>query len=214
MKHGKRRLNANAKGRSERREQFWMLTFKMARSPAFRSLSGAAVKVLTELRCRFNGQNATQLHLSYGEAATLLGLSKTTVHRAFNELKAKGFVQLTRQGMRYARLASEWTVTDLPTKPGEPPSNDWRRWQAPPEKQNIGTPAAPKRPGGSAAVPVAVQRSVTIPKAEQQSAPDGSVSVPPIHSTMRSDAAKPPASEAAERAWQDGVSQFLAKARI
>lgn len=48
-----------------------------------RQLSGPALKVLVELRCRYNGSNNGKVTLSLDEAARLLGLSKTTAKRAF-----------------------------------------------------------------------------------------------------------------------------------
>jgi hypothetical protein len=211
--HRKRR-RVNVKGRSEVAPQFWMLTYSMARSKAFRSLSGAAVKILIELRCRYNTSNATELFLSYGEAASLLGLSKTTVFRAFQELKAKGFTRLTRQGLRFARLASQWYVTDIQTKSGEPPPNDWRRWQ-PPSKIAKSVPRQnQERPHGSMSVPKAGSRSATGPILPPDEHADGSASVQHINSTMCSDAAKPPASEAAERSAGELAGEILSKVRL
>ena len=135
-------------GSTERVDRFFMLTYSMSRSPAWHSLSGAAVKVFIELRCHYTGSNNGELFLSYGDAAKRLHLSKTTVKRAFDELQEKGFIRKTRQGARHCRLASTWAVTDAPRKPGEPRTNDWRRWQ-PIKKQNIGTVAAQKLSDGA-----------------------------------------------------------------
>lgn len=176
----------NATGRSERAERFWMLTFSMARSPAFRSLSGAAVKVLVELRCRFDGENNGRLHLSYSEAAKLLGLGKATIHRAFDELQVKGFLRLTRRGARFCRLASEWLCTDIPAAKGEPAENDWRRWQPPPKIRTSVPIRNHQGPDGSATEPMAPDCSATEPKRSHPTPPDGSVSELHIHSTKRS----------------------------
>lgn len=163
-----------------------MLTFSMARSAAFHSLSGPALKVFIELRCRYNGDNAGKLHLSYAEAARSLGLSKTSVHRAFAELTEKGFVRLTRQGTRYARQASEWATTDLPSAPGELATQDWKRWQAPAKNRTSVLRRNQRGPDGSATVPVASHRSVIVPKNTPGGPSDGSATVLHIHSTMRS----------------------------
>ena len=135
----------NATGRNDRVEQFWMLKYKMARSAAFRSLSGASVKVLIELRCRYHGENARKLSLSYRQAESLLGIGRSTISRAFAELAEKGFIKKTRQGARHCRLASEWYVTDLPLAPGTPPTNDWRHWQSP-KKSEHGSRRGTKMP--------------------------------------------------------------------
>lgn len=176
----------NATGRSERAQQFWMLTYSMARSPAFRSLSGAAVKILVELRCRFDGENNGRLHLSYSEAAKMLGLGKATIHRAFEELQTKGFLRQTRRGARHCRLASEWLCTDTPARKGEPPSNDWRRWQATAKSRTSVPMRNDKASDGSATEPMTVDCSATEPKNAPQSPSDGSATELHIHSTMRS----------------------------
>lgn len=176
----------NATGRSERAERFWMLTYSMARSPAFRSLSGAAVKILVELRCRFDGENNGRLHLSYAEAATMLGLGKATIHRAFAELQEKGFLLQTRRGARHCRLASEWLCTDISAAKGEPPSNDWRRWQPPPKFKTSVPTRNKKALDGSATEPMAADCSATEPKNDPETPSDGSATEPHIHSTMRS----------------------------
>jgi len=118
----------DATGRSIGGEQFIGLGYATVRSPAWRSLSGAAVKVWCELRSRYNGGNNGKLSLSLDEGARLLHLSKNTVRRALAELEAKGFVALMRRGQWYGRKASEWRVTDRGSN-GYPASYDWKRWQ-------------------------------------------------------------------------------------
>ena len=68
----------------------------MLKSPAWRSLSGAAVRVFLELDTRFNGSNNGKLTLSYAEAAEALCMGKATVQRAFADLVGKGFNVLER----------------------------------------------------------------------------------------------------------------------
>jgi hypothetical protein len=121
----------DAKGRRKGGGQFVPISYPMARSDAWRSLSGPAAKVYVELRSRFNGYNNGRLSLSFAEAADLLAVGKSTVGRAFEELEEKGFVEKTKQGHWYGRQASEWAVTDKPLKSGEPASNDWQRWRYP-----------------------------------------------------------------------------------
>jgi hypothetical protein len=116
------------KSRADRQEQYLPISYSMARSPAFRSLGGSALKVWVELRSRYNGWNNGSLSLSLSEAARLLGLSKTTVCRAFDELESKGFIAMTRRGRWYGRRATEWRVTDKGTK-DLLPTFDWKRWQ-------------------------------------------------------------------------------------
>jgi hypothetical protein len=121
-------------------EQWAPLSYAMAHHPAFRALSGPAMKVWWELRCRYNGGNNGRLHLSMSEAAKLLGLSKTTVARAFAELEAAGFIVKTREGQWYGRIAHEWRCTDIPMN-GAAATRDWQA-QRPPKTER-GTDAAP-----------------------------------------------------------------------
>jgi hypothetical protein len=149
----KRSRRTNATGRNEG-EAYAPLSYPLLQSPAWRSLSGAAVKVWLELRTRFNGGNNGKLTLSRDEAAACLGIGKATVGRALVELEAKGFVVLKRRGNWYGRLASEWAVTDKGID-GAPPTNAWRQWQpsrtvrasvhSRSEKTEIGSVADPSR---------------------------------------------------------------------
>ena len=138
MKARKRRVRSH--GRRERAEQYFSMGYPMAQSPAWRSLSGAAVKVWIELRTRFNGWNNGELFLSLDEAARLLELGKATVQRGFRELEAKGFIVKTRPGRWYGRMATLWRVTDKGTH-GNPPTYDWKQWRPEPlsEKQGLGS---------------------------------------------------------------------------
>ena len=93
--------------------------------PAWRSLSGNAIKLFLELRSRFNGSNNGSLRLSYDEAVNLLGMSKGTVGRAYKELEQCGFIKKMKEGQWYGRKAHEWAVTDVPCN-GYPATRDWR----------------------------------------------------------------------------------------
>lgn len=190
-RHGKGR-GVNAKGRSERAERFWMLTFAMARSPAFRTLSGPALKVLVELRCHFDGANNGNLFLSYQDAATRLALSKSSVARAFGDLIERGFIRRTREGQWYGRLAHTWAVTDLPVKDGQPPPNDWRHWQ--PSAAGASVPARHAKPksvsrrhategDGAIGVPTAADRAAKVPTGAADASRDGAASILHLHST-------------------------------
>ncbi|MCZ4258140.1 helix-turn-helix domain-containing protein [Sulfitobacter sp. G21635-S1] len=112
--------------------QFAPLTYAMLKSDAWRSLSGAAVRVYLELHTRFNGSNNGAVRLSYAEASKALGIGKATVQRAFDDLQAKGFLVLERGGNWYHRQAHEWRLTAKPVqkaKGREAPTNDWRLWR-------------------------------------------------------------------------------------
>jgi len=124
-------------GRSKNPEgPYFPLPYSVARHPAFRSLSGAALKIFIELRCRFIvrgdgiSENNGELRLPLDEAARLLTLGKATVKRAFDELEAKGFIVKTTQGHWYGRKATQYRTTDRPYQ-GAPPTKDWQRLSVP-----------------------------------------------------------------------------------
>lgn len=118
----------NKKGRNEGEGQYAVFSYPMLQSPAWRSLSGPAVKVFLELRSRYNGSNNGRLTLSLDEAKRLLGIGKTTAKRALDELAVKGFIVETKHGAWYGRQATEWRVTDKPCD-GSPATRDWQQWR-------------------------------------------------------------------------------------
>ncbi|UWQ90845.1 helix-turn-helix domain-containing protein [Rhodobacteraceae bacterium M382] len=113
--------------------QYVTLPYAQLKSEAWRSLSGAAVKVWLELHTRFNGGNNGNVRLSMNEAVKALGISKGTAQRAFVELEEKGFVALHNPGNWYNRRAHEWRLTTKrmqTAKGAEVATNDWRHWRA------------------------------------------------------------------------------------
>lgn len=126
----RKRAGLNAKGRNKGDGQYMPIPYTMARSVAFRALGGNALKVFIELRCRYNAQNNGQLSLSFQDAADLLGMGKSSVKRAFDELTEKGFVIKRREGHWYGRKAAEYIVTDQSFE-GHLPTRNWQRWRPP-----------------------------------------------------------------------------------
>lgn len=122
-------------GKSKRKKhegQYAPLPYALLKSDAWRSLSGAAVKVWLELHTRFNGSNNGKVHLSLNEAAEILGLGKASVQRAYVELEEKGFLKLERRGNWYSRRAHDWRLTTKPmhrTNCKEAPTQDWATWK-------------------------------------------------------------------------------------
>lgn len=137
---GRRGKRHNKTGRSDGGEQFLAIPHLMARSPAWRLLSGPAHKVFVELACRFNGSNNGRLSLSLDEGARLLKLGKSTVDRALDELQAKGFLVMTRKGHWYGRKATEFALTTKSLN-GMPATHDWKRWRPDATKTERGTVA-------------------------------------------------------------------------
>jgi len=124
--------------------QFVNVPYAMLKSPAWRSLSGNAMRVWFELHSRFNGGNNGRLSLSMAEASEALGIGKATVQRAFKELQDKGFLVLVKEGNWYHRRAHEWRLTTKSmqgAKSKVPPTLDWRQWR--PQKTERGSGMEP-----------------------------------------------------------------------
>ena len=123
-------------GKSKRKpekEQYINLSYAQLKSKAWRSLSGAAVKVWFELHTRFNGGNNGNVRLSMNEAVKALGISKGTVQRAFVELEEKGYIALQNPENWYHRKAHEWRLTTkrMQTRKGvDVATHDWQKWRA------------------------------------------------------------------------------------
>jgi hypothetical protein len=66
--------------------------------PAFGSLSGNAVKLFIEIAKEYNGKNNGDLSATWNTLNKRGFKSKGTIDNAFKELRAKGFIELTRQG--------------------------------------------------------------------------------------------------------------------
>lgn len=121
-------------GKSNRKSegQYLPLPYAQLRSPAWRSLGGAAVRVWLELHTRFNGSNNGSVRLSYAEAAEALGIGKATAQRAFQELVDRGFIVLETPGNWYQRRAHEWRLTTKPMRHAKgrvSPTHEWRNWR-------------------------------------------------------------------------------------
>ena len=141
----RRRRKTNATGRNEKDGQFLPIPYTMARSPAFRSLSGTSLKVWIELRTRFNGQNNGMVSLSLREAAALLGMSQSTAQRALNELAEMGFIKRRARGNWYGRKAAEFILCDCRYQ-GHPASRNWQSWR-PKNKSSVPRRTAKRRSG-------------------------------------------------------------------
>lgn len=143
----RRKSKINATGRNVGGGQYLPISYKMARTQAFRSLTGTALKVWVELRTRYNGHNNGLVSLSLREAASLLGLSQTTAQRALIELEEKGFIKRRTRGSWYGRKAAEFILTDR-SYDGHEPTRDWQRWR-PKNKSSVPKRTANKRSGSS-----------------------------------------------------------------
>lgn len=125
-------VGSKQRGKKGDNPQYITLFYGFLKSEAWRSLSGAAVKVWLELHTRYNGGNNGNVRLSLNEAAKTLSLSKGTAQRAFVELEEKGFIALHTPGNWYHRRAHEYrltTKTMQTTKGKQAATEDWKNWR-------------------------------------------------------------------------------------
>ncbi|MGE0187659.1 MAG: hypothetical protein AB7Q23_17905 [Hyphomonadaceae bacterium] len=108
----------------------WMLD-----CPAFRALSGNAVKLLTRLTRRYKGFNNGEISMSVREAMAELSCAKNTAVRCFRELEEMGFIRTTQKGAFSwkQRHATTWRLTWIRTPnplyvAGEPATKEFMRW--------------------------------------------------------------------------------------
>jgi DNA-binding HxlR family transcriptional regulator len=123
----------NKTGRSKNPDgQYVLLNYYLLRSDAWRGLSGNAMRVYFELHMRFNGTNNGQLFIGMDRISSVLGISKSTVCKAFKELVEKGWIVKVKDGKWIRGQASEWRLTTKSTK-SIPATNEWKQWRKPAE---------------------------------------------------------------------------------
>lgn len=83
-------------------------------SPAWASLTDAAVRLLLELAYRHDGFNNGNLFASYGQLAKRGMKSHSKVERAFDELVNMGFVVKASEANRLTNQAAHYALTWLP----------------------------------------------------------------------------------------------------
>jgi hypothetical protein len=150
-------MASKQRGKKGDTEQYTTLYYGFLKSAAWRSLSGAAVKVFLELHTRYNGGNNGNVRLSMNEAVKALSISKGTAQRAFVELEEKGFIALHTPGNWYHRQAHEWRLTTKPmqtAKGKQNATNDWKHWRKkskgePPEYLSPSTKGPPEHPSAA-----------------------------------------------------------------
>jgi DNA-binding transcriptional regulator YhcF (GntR family) len=89
----------------------------MLDAPAFRALSGNAVKLMALLNKRYNGANNGDVAMSVREAAAEVGCSVNHAHKCFRELEGAGFIVPTQRGSFTwkKRHATTWRLTWIGT---------------------------------------------------------------------------------------------------
>lgn len=128
----------NATGRNEC-DPFVMLPHWLLDSPAFRSLSSDAVKLLLHVWRRHNGSNNGSISYAVREAGdkkTGIGLSKDRASRAFDQLTKMGFLKVRRASTfdLKTKEARTWELTAVAVG-DERPTKDFMRW-TPPEQSH------------------------------------------------------------------------------
>jgi DNA-binding transcriptional MocR family regulator len=143
----------NAQGHTVRRKRnkhgpkFVQLFDWMLKTPAWRSLSFAAIAAYIELARHYNGINNGELHLSARELAKGRYCSRQTAARAIAELVDKGFIEITRDSgfnvKSHARQARQYRLTvffcNLTRQPASRAFAKWKPY-APPKKHSSASP--------------------------------------------------------------------------
>lgn len=117
----------NAKGRNKHSRHI-RLDHSMLACPAFRDLTGGAVKVLLHIASLDNGANNGAIVLSVRMAAEATGLAKSPAARAIAELTDAGFILPTSIGafsVKSGPAASTWRLTWVPVPGRSGPTNDF-----------------------------------------------------------------------------------------
>tara|TARA_R110001599_G_scaffold164308_1_gene353709 strand:+ start:7608 stop:8372 length:765 start_codon:yes stop_codon:yes gene_type:complete len=116
MGRQRNRNKVNAKGRNPT-SRFARLDFRLLTSNAYRSLSPNARSLLVELAMLENGSNNGSLYLSVRDGAHRLGVADlTAASRAFDDLIALGFIEMTQDAYFRVKAANKsrarcWRLT-------------------------------------------------------------------------------------------------------
>jgi len=105
----------------------------LLKSPAYRDLKPAARCLLEEFQRKYRPGRQGRLSISVKNAAELVGVTKSTISKAFYELESHGFIKLTRGELWQQRKAREWRLTYEITADWKQPTDEWQSWQ--PEKK-------------------------------------------------------------------------------
>lgn len=111
---------------------FVMLYHKWTDTPAWRDLSGSAVKVLVHLVRSYNGDNNGEISLSGRQASEATGLARNTVMAALQELIDHGFIALAKAGHFNLKVkhSAQWRLTFWPTDKRKA-THDYLTWENP-----------------------------------------------------------------------------------
>ncbi len=92
-------MASNVNGKNRRiKGGFLMIPHEVLRSPAYRSLSPSAVKLLVDIAGQYNGKNNGDLTACMALMKPRGWRSTSTLNRAKRELLSGGLIEQTRQG--------------------------------------------------------------------------------------------------------------------
>ncbi len=119
----------NKTGRSKGDAKHVRLYEYMARTPAWRGLSGNAAKAWLEINLLYNGSNNGRIAVPTRLLGKRIGLSQRGATRAILELENAGFLRCTKAGdFGRKRIAAEYRLTHLRCDvTGEQASRDFKQ---------------------------------------------------------------------------------------
>lgn len=104
---GARKSNEKSKGR------FIGIPYHVAKSEYFGNLNFRETKLIMDLLIQYNGYNNGSMSPCFALMNKRGWNSSSTLHRAFNGLKEKGFLIVTRQGVKKKGFATLVAITWL-----------------------------------------------------------------------------------------------------
>jgi hypothetical protein len=101
---------------------------------AWATLKPGPRALYVELKRRYNGRNNGRIILSHRDAAQAINVSRNTVGGYFDELEARGLIQMTRApflGPSGVGQASLWALEEIPTSDGRSAQKSFMKWSGP-----------------------------------------------------------------------------------
>ncbi|NVO28431.1 hypothetical protein HJ526_13435 [Donghicola sp. C2-DW-16] len=124
------------KGDKRGKSRFVKLDYSLLHEWERLALSPTAQALFLRLCMRFNGKNNGKIYLPSREAGEVLGVTRNTVCKYYQELETKGFIVPTRRaslGLEGKGRATEWRLTHLHTPDGKGATHDYRKILTRPE---------------------------------------------------------------------------------
>lgn len=120
---------AQAKGK-EGNERYVLLQKYVVTCPAYRSLSGDAVKLYIELKWRYYGYNNGDIGLSLREAAEVINSVPNTARKYLQELEDKGFIKTNIKGVFRVKIRHSTTyILTEERYENQSPTKEFMKWK-------------------------------------------------------------------------------------